>query len=119
MLGESVKRRLGPGKAVDEPAPPSDYETFDWSRGAPAAYKRSLSTYRLTPYSGQISLIFTKDSKWALDPEEPWHKTAPHLEIRWVAGDHTTALAVHDTETAAAIRDALVRVETPNGRSPQ
>ncbi len=112
LLGESVKRRLAPAKADEEPASPSDYGTFDWTRGAPAAYMRSLANYRLTPYSGRLSLIFTKDSPWDLDPETPWRETAPNLEIQWVPGDHTTALAVHAPETAGAIRDALKKVES-------
>ena len=115
MLGDSVKRRLSPAKPDQEPALPHDYEGFDWSRGAPAAYKRSLSSYRLTPYSGRVLAIFTEESEWALDPELPWRKTAPQVEIRWVPGDHTTALAGHAPETAAAIREALERVEA--GRS--
>jgi thioesterase domain-containing protein len=111
-IGGGLKRRLVPEKR-DRDSTAEDYGTFDWARTAPASYIRSLASYRLTPYAGRVSLIFTKDSEWALDPEVPWRNTASNLEIRWVAGDHTTALAAYAAETAGAIREALSRVEAP------
>ncbi len=112
-IGGGLKRRLVPEKRDEDSTAEADYGNFDWARTAPAAYIRSLSSYRLTPYSGRVSVIFTKDSEWALDPEVPWRNTASNLEIQWVPGDHTTALAEYAAETAGAIREALSRVEAP------
>lgn len=109
LLADSVIRRLLPSETTSQSAPAQASQAVDWTRGAPAAYLQTLSRYRLTPYPGRITLILTKDSDWSLNPESPWRKTASNLEIHWVSGDHTTALAVHAPETAGKMRDALAR----------
>jgi len=110
LLGDSIKRRLSPEEMTQAPARQEPW-TIDWTRGVPQAYLRSSLRYRLKPYSGRVTLIFTKDNKWELNPELPWRKTASNLDVHWVSGDHTTALAAHIAETAGAIRAALARVE--------
>jgi amino acid adenylation domain-containing protein len=85
----------------------------DWSSPGPAAYARCAARYRLTSYSGNCTLIFTKDNPWEYDPELPWRRAMTQVEVRWVPGTHETAVTTNLETTAQAIRASLPTSQSP------
>jgi amino acid adenylation domain-containing protein len=111
LVGESVRRRVAPKEAAVAVAATTGVWTMDWTQGPAQEYLRSLSHYRLKPYAGKVTLLLTTGHPWDLDPESPWRKVVPNLDVHWVPGNHTTALAAHAESTAKAFRAALERAE--------